>query len=312
MNTVLNDVVFEGKGIHSGLPVRMVIKPSDVHGIFFKRVDIPDSDLIPAMYDNVGETKMRNTTVGNISGAHVQTIEHLMAALFLCGIDSAVIEIDGKETPILDGSAELFYKKIKEATANKNKIKKIVVRKPVVAFAKEVTKQLSLFVRLKIWLFNKVSGRKADGFVKLIPNSGKELKVVATLVYPEKIIGRQTFEYVFDETKKSLDNFIKNIAAARTFGKYSEWEYLKAHGMGRGADETNVIALNDSGEGTLNDLKWSDEFVRHKIIDAIGDMYTSGGMICGDLESYKGSHALNNIVLRKLFSNPDNYDIIDG
>ena len=109
-----------------------------------------------------------------------------------------------------------------------------------------------------------------------------------------------------------MDNFIKNIAAARTFGKYSEWEYLKAHGMGRGADETNVIALNDSGEGTLNDLKWSDEFVRHKIIDAIGDMYTSGGMICGDLESYKGSHALNNIVLRKLFSNPDNYDIIDG
>ena len=312
MNTVLNNVVFEGKGIHSGLPVRMVIKPSDVRGIFFKRVDMPDSDLISAMYDNVGETKMRNTTVGNVNGAHVQTIEHLMAALFLCGIDSAVIEIDGKETPILDGSAELFYKKIKEAVANKNKIKKIVVRRPVVAYAKEVTKQLPLFVRLKIWLFNKISGRKADGFVKLMPNSGKELKVVATLIYPEKIIGRQTFEYVFDGTKKSLDNFIKNIAAARTFGKYSEWEYLKAHGMGRGADETNVIALNDSGNGTLNDLKWGDEFVRHKIIDAIGDMYTSGGMICGDLESYKGSHALNNIVLRKLFSNPDNYDIIDG
>ena len=312
MNTVLNNVVFEGKGIHSGLPVRMVIKPSDVRGIFFKRVDMPDSDLIPAMYDNVGETKMRNTTVGNVNGAHVQTIEHLMAALFLCGIDSAVIEIDGKETPILDGSAELFYKKIKEATANKNKIKKIVVRRPVVAYAKEVTKQLPLFVRLKIWLFNKISGRKADGFVKLMPNSGKELNVVATLIYPEKIIGKQTFEYVFDGTKKSLDNFIKNIAAARTFGKYSEWEYLKAHGMGRGADETNVIALNDSGDGTLNDLKWGDEFVRHKIIDAIGDMYTSGGMICGNLESYKGSHALNNIVLRKLFSNPDNYDIIDG
>ena len=312
MNTVLNNVVFEGKGIHSGLPVRMVIKPSDVRGIFFKRVDMPDSDLIPAMYDNVGETKMRNTTVGNVNGAHVQTIEHLMAALFLCGIDSAVIEIDGKETPILDGSAELFYKKIKEAVANKNKIKKIVVRRPVVAYAKEVTKQLPLFVRLKIWLFNKISGRKADGFVKLMPNSGNELKVVATLVYPEKIIGRQTFEYDFDGTKNSLDNFIKNIAAARTFGKYSEWEYLKAHGMGRGADETNVIALNDSGDGTLNDLKWGDEFVRHKIIDAIGDMYTSGGMICGNLESYKGSHALNNIVLRKLFSNPDNYDIIDG
>ena len=106
-------------------------------------------------------------------------------------------------------------------------------------------------------------------------------------------------------------DFVKNFARARTFGKYSEWEYLKKRGMGRGANENNVIALNDAGDGTLNSLIWPDEFVRHKIIDAIGDMFTSGGIICGALESYKGSHAMNNLVLKKLFSNPDNYDIID-
>ena len=311
MNTVNMPIEINGRGIHSGLAVRMVIKPSDRPGIFFRRVDMPGTGLIPAVYNNVGETKMRNTTVGQMNSAHVQTIEHLMAALFMCGVDSAIIEIDSPETPILDGSADEFYKKIGGAVETKNKIKKIVVRRPVIAYAGEVTKQLPLIARIKIWFFNKISGRKQDGFVSLVPNDGKSLDVKATLVYREKIIGKQSFEYSCDGTKKSIDNFVKNIARARTFGKYSEWEYLKAHGMGRGADETNVIALNDAGDGTINELIWPDEFVRHKIIDAIGDMYTSGGMICGNLESYKGSHALNNIVLKKLFSNPENYDIVE-
>ena len=311
MNTVTKSIEINGRGIHSGLPVSMVIKPSDKPGIFFRRVDMVGTGLIPARFDNVGETKMRNTTVGKTDSAHVQTIEHLMAALFMCGVDSAIIEINGPETPILDGSAAEFYKLISDAVQSKNKMKKIVVRRSVVSYAREVTKQLPLFVRAQIWIMNKISGRKADGFVRLSPNNGKSLDVVATLVYPEKIIGKQSFEYSFDGTKKSIDDFVKNIARARTFGKYSEWEYLKARGMGRGADETNVIALNDAGDGTINELNWPDEFVRHKIIDAIGDMFTAGGMICGKLESYKGSHALNNIVLKKLFSDPSNYDIVE-
>ena len=311
MNTVLKNIEINGVGIHSGLPVKMVIKPSDRPGIFFRRVDMAGTGLVPATFDNVGETKMRNTTVGKMDSAHVQTIEHLMATLFMCGVDSAIIEINGAETPILDGSADQFYNLISPAVDSKNKIKKIIVRRPVIAYAREVTKQLPLFVRAQIWIMNKISGRKPDGFVKLSPNDGESLDVVATLVYREKIIGTQSFEYSFDGTKKSISNFVKNIARARTFGKYSEWEYLKARGMGRGADETNVIALNDAGDGTINKLNWPDEFVRHKIIDAIGDMYTSGGMICGKLESYKGSHALNNIVLKKLFSDPSNYDIVE-
>ncbi len=311
MNTVSKNIEINGRGIHSGLPVKMVIKPSNRMGIFFRRVDMAGTGLVPALYNNVGETKMRNTTVGCVNSAHVQTVEHLMAALFMCGVDSAIIEINDKETPILDGSAAEFYKLISAAVESKNKIKRIIVRKPVIAYAKEVTKQLPLLVRLQIWLMNKISGRKPDGFVSLCPNDGKSLDIKATLVYKEKIIGEQSFEYSFNGTKKSIDDFVKNIARARTFGKYSEWEYLKARGMGRGADETNVIALNDEGDGTINQLNWPDEFVRHKIIDAIGDMYTSGGMVCGKLESYKGSHALNNIVLKKLFSNPENYDIVE-
>ena len=154
-------------------------------------------------------------------------------------------------------------------------------------------------------------GRKSDGFVKLSPNDGKSLDISATLVYSEKIIGKQSYSYSYNGTKKSINDFIKNISRARTFGKYSEWEYLKKRGMGRGANEGNVIALNDAGDGTLNKLIWPDEFVRHKIIDAVGDMFTASGVVCGKLESYKGSHALNNLVLKKLFSDSRNYDIVD-
>lgn len=310
MPTIKKEVILSGVGIHSGLPVNVVIKPSEKKGIFFKRVDLDDVQLIPARFDNVGETKFRNTTIGKLNAGHVQTIEHLMAALFIVGIDSAIIEINGAETPILDGSASEFIKKIKAVGKTEGDLKKIIVKKEVVVYAADVIKQLSLFVRLKLWMFNKINGRKVDGFVKLSPNQDGVLNINATLVYSEPIIGKQSCVYSYDGTKKSIDDFIKNFARARTFGKYSEWEYLKKRGMGRGANENNVIALNDAGDGTLNKLLWKDEFVRHKIIDAIGDMFTSGGVVCGNLESYKGSHALNNLVLKKLFSNPDNYDIV--
>lgn len=310
MPTLKKQIKISGVGIHSGLPVNIVIKPSKKNGIFMKRVDMVETDLIPATFDNVGETKMRNTTIGKMDGAHVQTIEHLMAALFMVGVDSAIIEIDGAETPILDGSASEFIKAFNDAGVTDGKLKQIIVKRDVIVYANEVLKQLPKFVRFKIWIMNKLMGRKSDGFVKLSPNDGKSLDVSATLVYSEKIIGKQSFSYSYDGTKKSINDFVKNIARARTFGKYSEWEYLKKRGMGRGANEGNVIALNDAGDGTLNKLIWPDEFVRHKIIDAIGDMFTSGGIICGKLESYKGSHALNNLVLKKLFSDAKNYDIV--
>ena len=311
MSTLKKQVKISGVGIHSGAPVNIVVKPGTERGIFFKRVDMPGTGLIAATYDNVGETKMRNTTVGQVDSAHVQTVEHLMAALFIAGIDSAIIEIDGPETPILDGSAAQFIDAFESAGVVRGTMRRVVVKRPVVAHAREMLRELPLFVRFKIWLFNTIAGRKSNGFVSLSPNDGKSLDIKATLIYPEKIIGNQSCSYSYDNSAKSIADFVENFARARTFGKYSEWEYLKKRGMGRGANESNVIALNDAGDGTLNKTIWPDEFVRHKIIDAVGDMFTSGAFICGALESYKGSHALNNLVLKKLFSSPDNYDIIE-
>ena len=311
MSTLKKQVKISGVGIHSGAPVNIVVKPGTERGIFFKRVDMPGTGLIAATYDNVGETKMRNTTVGQVNSAHVQTVEHLMAALFIAGIDSAIIEIDGPETPILDGSAAQFIDAFESAGVVRGTMRRVVVKRPVVAHAREMLRELPLFVRFKIWLFNTIAGRKSNGFVSLSPNDGKSLDIKATLIYPEKIIGNQSCSYSYDNSAESVADFVENFARARTFGKYSEWEYLKKRGMGRGANESNVSALNDAGDGTLNKTIWPDEFVRHKIIDAVGDMFTSGAFICGALESYKGSHALNNLVLKKLFSSPDNYDIIE-
>ena len=194
MNTVSKNIEINGRGIHSGLPVKMVIKPSNRMGIFFRRIDMAGTGLVPALYNNVGETKMRNTTVGQVNSAHVQTVEHLMAALFMCGVDSAIIEIDGPETPILDGSAAEFIKEFEKVGVTEGGLKKIVVKREVTVYAKEVLKQLPKIARLKIWFFNKISGRKQDGFVKLSPNDGGALNVKATLIYPEKIIGAQTYE----------------------------------------------------------------------------------------------------------------------
>ena len=310
MKSVNKKIKISGVGIHSGLPVNMVIKQSKKPGIFFKRTDLPESDLIPAKYDNVSETLMRNTTIGDKNGAHVQTIEHLMASFFVMGMDSAIVEIDGAETPILDGSAREFIDAFKNATDSKSNIKKIIVKKTIVARRNELVKTMPFWKKIKTIILNHTIWRGGNGYVKLSPND-KGLLIDATLVYKDKIIGTQSYSCLLDGTKKSADKFIKDISKSRTFGKYSEWEYLKAHGMGRGANENNVIALNDAGDGVLNKLYYKDEFVRHKIIDAVGDMFTSGGFIYGHLESYKGSHALNNLVLRKLFSDKSNYEIVE-
>ena len=150
MITFKSPINISGVGIHSGKTVNVVVKPADVPGIFFRRVDMVGTDLIPATFDNVGETKMRNTTIGKMSGAHVQTVEHLMAALFMVGVDSAIIEIDGAETPILDGSAAEFITAFENAGVTKGKMKRVIVKQPVVAYANEVLKQLPWFVRAKI------------------------------------------------------------------------------------------------------------------------------------------------------------------
>ena len=292
MKTVKNIINIKGVGIHSGNPVNMKIKPSKKKGIFFKRIDIKGSGYIEAKFSNVTETKFRNTTIGS-KRSPVKTIEHLMAALFINGIDSVLIEFCK------------FLKKDK----SKNDMKKIVIKKEVIVTNKDLIKSFSFFEYIK-YIFLNLFKKKSDNYIKLSPYDNA-LYIKATLDYKDKIIGRQSVDYIFDNSKESFDNFMKDFANCRTFGKYSEWEFLKKHGMARGASEKNVIALNANGDGTINKLYKPDEFVRHKVIDILGDLFTSGGFIYGKIDSYKGSHALNNILLKKLFSDKSNYDIVE-
>lgn len=328
-------IKFSGVGIHSGVVANVVIRPARAKGIFFKRVDLHDAELIPALWNHVQNTGLLSTSIGKAPN-QVQTIEHFMAALFLCGIDSAIVEIDGPEFPILDGGAQQFIELISKNvdTKAKNKIKKIVVKKEIIATRQEIIKQMPVINRFALWIHGLKTGRKEDGFVKLSPESCGFLMDI-TLDYPDAVIGKQKFEFIFDMSASSKLKFKKHIAKCRTFGRLWEWEYLKKRGMGRGATPENVIVLmngyedwdklkqsgynekdlkkllKNHGAQTLTPLYYPDEFVRHKLIDALGDFYTSGGMIVGKLESYKGSHGLNNLILKKLFSDPANYDIID-
>ena len=210
MSTLIKKVKISGVGIHCGLPVNMVVKPSTKKGIFFKRVDLKGSGLIPATFDNVGETLMRNTTIGDKNGAHVKTIEHLMAALFLSGIDSAIIEIDGPETPIMDGSAFEFFKAFEKNIEKKTKMKKIIVKKTVIAHRNELAKYMPFWKRIKTTILNHTIWRRGNGYVKLSPNDSG-LLIDATLVYADKIIGTQSFSCELDGTKKSIDNFNHNV-----------------------------------------------------------------------------------------------------
>lgn len=310
MRTFESQIKFSGVGLMSGKSANVVLKSSKKAGIWFKRMDLPNADLIPASWDNVQNIGVTNTTVGQ-SPNQVQTIEHFMAALFICGIDRAIVEIDGPEFPIMDGGAKQFIEMFKKANAcGAWNGKKIVVKKEVIAYRQEIIRKMPMLKRLALWVHGLKTGRREDGWVKLSPDS-RGLVMDITLDYPDKIIGRQKYEFLFDGSTKALDGFEKQVSKSRTFGRIWEWEYLKKHGMGRGANESNVLAINETSDGTLNKLYFPDEFVRHKLIDAAGDLFTSGGFIVGALESVKGSHGLNNLVLKKLFSDPSNYDIID-
>jgi len=328
---MIKSVKFSGVGIHSGILTNVSIKPSKKPGIFFLRTDLPNAAPIPATWDNVQNVGLMSTSVG-IAPNQVQTIEHFMAALFICGIDSAVIEIDALEFPIMDGGAQKFIEILKPITNAKKKLKKIIIKKEIIATRQEIIKKMPILKRLALWIHGLKTGRKEDGFVKLSPGA-KNLSMDITLDYPDKAIGVQNAKFVFDGTESARKEFIKNIAKCRTFGRFWEWGYLKKHGMGLGANEKNVIVLmceksdwdsvqsyaknkkqleillRNKGAETLTKLYCKDEFVRHKLIDALGDFYTSGGMIVGHLESFKGSHAINNLVLQKLFLDPSNYEI---
>tara|TARA_Y100001970_G_scaffold210248_1_gene256448 strand:+ start:3366 stop:4286 length:921 start_codon:yes stop_codon:yes gene_type:complete len=279
--TIKNNVIFSGIALHSGLSVNVTIKPADPNfGIVFKRVDLKDNNLVYPNFANVSNTSL-NTTVENEFGVRVSTIEHLMGALFGLGIDNALIEIDNEEVPILDGSAKEFIKKIilvgvKESDAP---IKIIKINKEIIISEKE--KIIS------------------------IKPSTLSLDIDFELKYENKVIGNQKNKI------NVYEDDLRDIYNSRTFCLYEDIELIKKRGLAKGGSLDNAVVVKDNEVLNPGGLRNNKEFVNHKILDCIGDLYTSGYRIIGSVYCSRGGHYLTNKLLRKVFDNNENFSILE-
>ena len=279
--TLKNSVQFKGVGLHSGKIVNLSINPSEPDtGIVFKRVDLKDNNLVYPSFLNVSNTSL-NTTISNDFGVKVSTIEHLMGALFSVGIDNALIEIDNEEVPILDGSAKEFVEKILATSF-------VVSNKPI-----------------KIIKINKkIEFKDGERYASMAP-SKLSLDIEFELKYKNEIIGNQ-------KNKINVYNDeLEDVLNSRTFCLYEDIEAIKKVGLAKGGSLDNAIVVK--GTNILNEdgLRNSKEFVNHKILDCIGDLFTSGYRIIGSIKCSQGGHYLTNQLLRKVFSDNSNFSIIE-
>ena len=279
--TLNQSVSFNGIGLHSGKSVKLTVRPSEPDtGIIFKRIDLKNNNLIYPNYLNVTNTSL-NTTISNQFGIKVSTIEHLMGALFCLGIDNALIEINNEEVPILDGSAKEFVEKFLDVGLNiTNKPAKFIIINQAVEF------------------------REKNKYIKIDP-SKLSLNIEFELIYENSIIRNQ-------KNKINVYNDeLNEIVSSRTFCLYEDIEKIKKMGLAKGGSLQNAIVvrkdkiLNDNG---LRNLK---EFVNHKILDCIGDLYTSGYRVMGNLSCSQGGHYLTNQLLKKIFKKKENFSIIE-
>ena len=278
INTPIN---FQGIGLHSGKTVNLCLKSAlPDTGIIFKRVDLNNNNLVYPSFNNVTNTSL-NTTISNEFGIKVSTIEHLMGALFGLGIDNVLIEIDNEEVPILDGSAKEFIEKILQ-------------------FGFEVSNK-----PIKIIKINKnVEYSEGDRSISIKP-SKLSLDIDFTLKYENKIIGDQRNKINVYE-----DNLVE-IFNSRTFCLYEDIEMIKKNGLAKGGSLDNAIVVRDDKILNKNGLRNKNEFVNHKILDCIGDLYTSGYRIIGSLKCNQGGHYLTNKLLRQIFDDKNNFSIIE-
>lgn len=279
--TLASNVAIKGIGLHSGCEVNLTIKPAAIdRGIVFKRVDLPGQPEIPALYNQVADTR-NCTCLADAAGHKVSTVEHLMAALFMCGIDNATVEIDNQEMPIMDGSALPFLEALREAgtIVQQAERKELKVLRPV-EFVDDQGNKITL-------------------------QPAGELKINFMIEFPSKIVGHQEYH-----APLTMANFESQIAPCRTFCEKYQVDYLQSVGLIKGGSLDNAVVLD--GETILNEggFRVENECVNHKVIDAIGDMYTSGYHIQGEVTAEKTGHFHNNELLKKLFSNPHNYQIV--
>lgn len=276
--TLKNSVKISGIGLHTGGKASLALRPAEA-GSGIKFIS-GGGVIIPALWNHVVDTRMC-TVIGNESGARVATIEHLMAALRGCGIDNALIEIDGPEVPAMDGSAMPFVEMIEDAG---------------------ISPQCA--TRRAIRVLKEVSVEDGDKRVALSPSDAPVFS--GEIEFSHAKIGAQKFE-----TRLLNGDFRHDIADARTFGFLSEVEWMRKNGLGLGGSLENAIILDQSGVMNPGGLRHEDEFIRHKILDAIGDLYLAGGRIIGAYHGVRAGHALNNAVLRKLFSSPGAWEMVE-
>jgi UDP-3-O-[3-hydroxymyristoyl] N-acetylglucosamine deacetylase len=281
--TLAKKTTMQGIGLHSGVQITMNLIPAPVnHGIVFVRTDIQNGDnVIPAMWNSVVDTQLC-TVIGNDNGATVGTIEHLMSALRGLGVDNLLIEIDGKEVPAMDGSAMPFVVAIEKAGITAQATPKRMVK---------VLKEVSV----------------TDNGGKRVTLTPDDACVFAgEISFDHDDIGHQRFE-----TQLVNGNFKHDIAEARTFGFFKEAEWLRSQGLGLGGSLDNAIILNDEGIMNPTGLRFENEFIRHKLLDAIGDLYLAGAPILGLYDGVKAGHAINNAILHELFSSDENWCYVD-
>ena len=279
--TIKTPVKFQGVGLHSGKIVNLRItsgKPDT--GIIFKRIDLIKNNLVYPNFNNVTNTSL-NTTISNDFGVTVSTIEHLMGALFGLGIDNAMIEIDNEEVPILDGSAIEFIEKIILSGFE-------ILEKPI-----------------KIIKINeKVEYREGDKFISIKP-SKLSLDINFEIKFQNQIIGNQKNKI------NVYEDDLNDIFNSRTFCLFKDIELIKKNGLAKGGSLDNAIVVKDKKILNKGGLRNSKEFVNHKILDCIGDLYTSGYRIIGSVNCSQGGHYLTNQLLRKVFSNKNFFSIVE-
>ena len=279
--TIKNNVSFKGVALHSGVDVNICIKPAEPNfGIVFKRVDFKQNNLVYPNFMNVTNTSL-NTTIENEYGVKVSTIEHLMGALFGLGIDNAIIEIDNEEVPILDGSAKEFIQKI-------------------ILSGFDVSE-----VPIKIIKINKkIEFVDGERIISIAP-SKLSLNIDFELKYKNEIIGNQKNKF------KIYEDDLTDVYNSRTFCLFEDIELIKEKGLAKGGNLDNAIVVKGSEILNKEGLRNDKEFVNHKILDCIGDLYTSGYRIIGDVTCSQGGHFLTNQLLRKVFSENSNFSIIE-
>ncbi len=280
--TLKKSVHCDGVGLHSGATISLTLRPGAPNsGIIFVRVDEqPGRDRIPARWDRVTDTRLC-TLLTNDHGVSVGTVEHLMAALRALNVDNAVIELNGPEVPILDGSAAPWMRLIQEAGLARQAAKRRVIR-----------------------LHRPVSVSDGDKYALLTPSTGGA-RFTVEIDFPSKAVGAQ---------KRSLEltgaGFRQSIARARTFGFLQEVEYLRRNGLARGGSLDNAVVIDGDRVVNPDGLRYDDEFVRHKILDSVGDLYLAGAPIIADFHAVKPGHGLNNRLLHALFEQPDAWSLV--